>query len=152
MVLAASLYGAVSPPVRAQSEDTWSGTVEVSPSRLTIREGESASYRFRLSESPSEDADDDWWVRMHVDGHVRYDGEYSGIRWVPSVGRGIGRGDWNEWKNVSITALQDDDDSDATIVFTHEVWDHTAECPVHNVGKVTVNIILITLESKLHLV
>ena len=26
------------------------------------------------------------------------------------------------------------------VTFTHEVWDHTAECPVHNVGSVTVQV------------
>ena len=148
MVLAVSLYGAVSPPVRAQDQDIWPGTVVVDPPTLTIREGQTASYRFRLSESPSEDADDEWWVRLHIDGQVRYDGEYyagenqsNGIEWIPSVGRELDRVDWNTWKSVSITALQDDDDSDATIGFTHEVWDHNADCPVHSVGKVTVNII-----------
>ena len=69
-------------PVLAQNPN-WDGTVEVSPSTLNLKKGESTSYRIRLSKQPTGDG---WWVRIFVDGAVRADGDYNGIRWVPSVG------------------------------------------------------------------
>ena len=52
--------------VHAQNDaPSWQGEVQVSPSTLTIREGEALSYNIRLSEQPAADG---WWVRIHVDG------------------------------------------------------------------------------------
>ena len=128
------------------------GTVEVSTNTLTIREGGSATYRFKLSHAPR-DNEDGWWVRIHVgpnkeDGSVYADGDYDidgdgqdDISWTPSVGREINQDDWTQWRDVSISALQDDDNEDQTIVFTHEVWEDDTACPIHRVGTVTVRVI-----------
>ena len=43
------------------------------------------------------------------------------------------------WRGITIRAA-DDAKLNTQVTFTHEVWDHTAECPVHNVGSVTVQI------------
>ncbi len=113
-------------PVHAQEEDApiyaWADTetVEVSsdmmnpaaqsPLVLTIREGESATYYLRLSKQPVASG---WWVRVHVDGYVRYDGEYpdKGVRWTPSVGWEVQRtvaptddpvGPPTQWRGVTI--------------------------------------------------
>ena len=69
----------VHPPIYAWAETE---TVELSRSDsaatgvssldLTLREGESATYYLRLSKQPVASG---WWVRVHVDGFVRYDGE-----------------------------------------------------------------------------
>ena len=166
------LLGAVAAP-RAHAQklaDDWAaagGTVEVSTTTLTIREGETRSYRLRLTRRlPKNDQDErveGWWAMLHVDGVKRYDGEYDAdgdeendIQWSPSVGWEFDPSDWpaegmddedrdSRWRNVSITALEDDDEEDATIVFGHEVWDHDAYCPdaLHpdNLPRVTVRVI-----------
>ena len=139
IMLPALLSGNAAPRVDAQA--TWDGTVEVSPRTLTIREGEFASYRMRLTKPPTEDADKKWWVMMHVDGERRADGQYKSIRWVPSIGREFDRNNYNQWQDVRIYANQDDDAEDLFVTFTHEVWDHNADCPVHGVGEVTVHVI-----------
>lgn len=83
------------------------------------------------------------------------DGQYD-IAWTPSVGWEFDSSDWpaeglndegadSYWRNVSITAREDDDEDDATIIFGHEVWDHDAYCPdaLHpdNLPRVTVRVI-----------
>ena len=88
IMLSALLSGVAVHPVHAQTDApifNWQGEVQVSTSRLTIREGEALSYNIRLSEQPAADG---WWVRIHVDGVVYIDGRLAekGIRWVPSVG------------------------------------------------------------------
>ena len=137
---------------------SWGGTVSVSTPTLTIPEGGTASYSLRLTEQP---ADDGWWVRLHVDGVVRYDGIYNNddpnispdrestentISWVPSVGWDFTpRASATQWKTISIQALEDDDDEDEVITFRHEVWDEKTECPDYlhpdNLPVVTVRII-----------
>ena len=115
------LFGLLSitaaPPVRAQEEQedqeehppiyAWAetgGKVELSRSitadtgmpslDLTIREGESATYYLRLSKQPEASG---WWVRVHVDGYVRYDGDLikdgkeQSIPLLGAVGRLAGR-------------------------------------------------------------
>ena len=77
----AVLIGIGAPPVHAQS--TWSGTVEVSPSSLTVKAGESVTYRVRLTEPPTADG---WWVSVHVDGAVWGDGRVQGPE-LGAVGR-----------------------------------------------------------------
>ena len=135
----------------APINSTWSGEVEVSPSTLKIREGETISYAIRLSEQPAADG---WWVRIHVNGTVYIDGnqdnsEGIGIRWVPSVGwpfdqeEGKEDSDPTQWRNVSITAFQDnDDDKDEFVTITHEVWDEKSNCPerLHGVAPVEVQV------------
>ena len=165
------LAAVAAPSAHAQnSTDQWAeagGTVEVSTTTLTIREGETRSYRLRLTRRlPKNDQDErveGWWAMLHVDGVKRYDGVYDAdgdgendIRWSPSVGWEFDPSDWpaegmddeardSHWRNVSITALEDDDEEDATIVFGHEVWDHDTYCPdaLHpdNLPRVTVRVI-----------
>ena len=95
----------------------WDGTVEVEwPASSTLPKGGSVTYRLRLNQQPyghpSEEAveldpdvkegeaEDGWWVRIRVDGVVRSDGEYNGIRWVPSVGWEFTK-DKNNWDRVA---------------------------------------------------
>ena len=133
----AVLTGIGTPPADAQSDPVpWGGTVEVRGGPLSVKAGESVTYFLRLSEPPTADG---WWVRVHVDGAVRVDGEYKGLRWVPSVGWEFDQDDWNVWRGITIRADEDADLS-TQVTFTHEVWDHTTECPVHNVGPVTVQV------------
>ncbi len=124
----------------------WQGEVQVSPSTLTIREGEALSYNIRLSEQPAADG---CWVRIHVDGVVYIDGrlEEKGISWVPSVGWEFNReegkedSDPTQWRSVRIEALQDDeDDEDEFVTITHEVWDENGNCPLHGVAPVEVQV------------
>lgn len=71
---------------------------------LTLDQGESSSYRLRLTKQPTADG---WWVRVHVDGAVRIDGEYDAnddgdvdIRWVPSVGWEFDQDNWDQWRTM----------------------------------------------------
>ena len=85
------LSGIAAPPAQAQ-ESEW---LEVQgPTTLTIRNGETVSYRIRLKKKPilmDRDGNrvlddmgneqevtraDSWWVRVRVDGSPRYDGYY----------------------------------------------------------------------------
>ena len=135
LVAMAFLCGVVTSAPRAQ--ETWGGTIEASTSSLQIKRGERGIYSFRLSEAPSAEG---WYVRIHVDGAVRSGGVYNGVDWVPSVGREIGMDDFGEWKSVSVLATEDAVVG-TSFVFSHEVWDHNSECPIHNVGQVTVTIV-----------
>ena len=76
---------------------------------------------------------------MHVDGVVWGDVGYKGLSWIPSVGWEFDKGDWDVWRGITIRAA-DDAKLNTQVTFTHEVWDHTAECPVHNVGPVRVQV------------
>ena len=113
---------------------------------LTIREGESTTYYFRLSKQPVASG---WWVRVHVDGFVRYDGvlEEKGIRWAPSVGwefQSDGSTNPTRWRRVTITSTDDKvPEEDEIVTFTHEVWDENAKCPpaLHDISPVRVRII-----------
>ncbi len=156
--LTAWLYAVEVPRAEARnSTDEWvaaGGTVEVSTTTLTIREGETRSYSLRLTRRlpkrppPNDDQrEEGWWVRLFVGGGNRPDGEYDAdgdgqfdIRWSPGAGWDFNPSDWpaegmddentdSYWRNVTITAPEDDDEEDATIVFRHEVWDHDTYCP-----------------------
>ena len=141
MVLAvlslAVLTGIGTPPADAQSDPVpWGGTVEVRGGPLSVKAGESVTYFLRLSEPPTADG---WWVRVHVDGVVWGHVGYKGLSWVPSVGWGFDQDDWYVWRGITIRA----DESavlSTQVTFTHEVWDHTTECPVHNASPVTVRV------------
>ena len=171
IVLPALLGALTAPQAYADIDDVtgtekhWDGTVEVSTTTLTIREGERATYSVRLSEDPiyyKHDADDmrvevpcadgdpscEWWVFFHVIDHPRTEGAYdlddddqADITVTPSIGRTFNRSDYDDWKTISIAALEDDDSEDQTVVFIHEVWGDDTECPIHKVGRVTVRII-----------
>ena len=154
MLVSALLSSTAAPRVHAQNDApifTWPGKVKVSTSTLEIREGESATYNLWLTRQPSADG---WWVRVHVDGVVRYDGGfdqdegYKGIRWTPSVGWEFNKNNSNPAvatppRGVTIRAVQDADDEDELVEFTHEVWDENTNCPpsLHGIAKVTVRII-----------
>ncbi len=131
ITLAALVSGA------ATSKAQWDGTVEVENSTLNFVKGQSATYRLRLSKQPTED---NWWVRVFADGQVRAEGKYKGLEWIPSVGWEFDKDneDPNEptrWRTIRVSATQEYDGE--TVTFTHEVWDHNSECPIHNVGRVT---------------
>ena len=102
---------------------------------LTINEGETKSYSVRLTKQPHVNADDDWWVMIVVDGigargiTIPMRTVSKGVSWVPSIGRTFDQDDWSQWKDIRITAHEDDDDEDHTIVFSSELWDHDAYCP-----------------------
>ena len=136
-VLSLAVLGIGTPPADAQNDPVpWGGTVEVRGGPLSVKAGESVTYFLRLSEPPTADG---WWVMVHVDGVVWGDAGYKGLSWVPSVGWGFDQDDWNVWRGITIRA--DENAALSTqVTFTHEVWDHTAECPVHNVGSVTVQV------------
>ena len=154
IILSTLLPGTAVHQLHAQADPPifrWGGSVEVSTSTLTMREGETVSYSVRLSEQPLADG---WWVFVQVDGVVYHDGEFTKpgetepwIRWVPSVGWKTdpvpGSSDPTRWRTVSITARQDDDDDDEFLTFTHEVWDKDTNCPefLHAVAPVQVRII-----------
>jgi hypothetical protein len=72
-----------------------------------------------------------------------------GIRWVPSVGwefkqdrDPVDNPGPTQWRNVHITAFQDDDDKDEFVTITHEVWDENSNCPpsLHGVAPVEVQV------------
>ena len=146
-MLSALLSGVAVHPVHAQTDApifNWQGEVQVSTSRLMIREGEALTYNIRLSEQPAADG---WWVRIHVDGVVYIDGRLAekGIRWVPSVGWEFNRKGSSgptKWRSVRIEALQDDDDEDEFVTITHDVWDENTNCPpsLHGVAPVEVQV------------
>ena len=154
MLVSALLSSTAAPRAHAQNDApifTWPGKVKVSTSTLEIREGESATYNLWLTRQPSADG---WWVRVHVDGVVRYDGGfdqpegYKGIRWTPSVGWEFNKNNSHPAvatppRGVTIRAVQDADDEDELVEFTHEVWDENTNCPpsLHGIAKVTVRII-----------
>ena len=132
----------------------WTGTVELSMDATTVvgslnldlpsRKGESVTYYLRLSTQPAAHG---WWVRVLVDGFVRYDGHYKGIRWVPSVGWQINKAGSGPtpWRSVTIYATQDSntDNEPVNVNITHEVWDEQANCPpsLHGIAPVTAQII-----------
>ena len=134
VTLSALLSGIAAPRIHAQT--TWG--VEVSPSTLTIDEGESLTYRLRLTEPPLADG---WWVVLRVNGSIRDAGHYRGISWVPSAGWEFNRDNWDTWREVRVTALQDEDGLDGSVTFTHDVWDENADCPVKGESPVTVRVI-----------
>ena len=145
MLVASGFYGATS---LAQAPPVWGGTVEVevegSVSALTLRAGESVSYRIRLTEEPLADQNDgEWFVRIHVNDVVLIDGIYppgnrddAMITWVPSVGWEFDRGNWDQWRTITIRAHKN---ITTPIRFMHEVWATSEWCPIHNVGKITVS-------------
>ena len=117
------------------------GTVEVSTSSLSLKPGESVSYSLRLTRQPTAD---DWFVRVFVDGVVWMDGEYDAngdgdvdIKWVPSVGWEFDLDNWDQWRTINVR-VEEKAPSDLSVRFDHDVWDHTDNCPVHQVGVVTV--------------
>ena len=154
---------AISVPV-VHAETTWTGDVEVSTVgstndsdyrssvTLAIPEGESRSYYLRLTEQPTDkdgnlidgavsNEENRWFVAIHVDGHRRSGGTYKNVSWIPTIGREIHENNWDQPNSVSITANEDPDTNDEVFTFTHHVWDHDGDCPVHLPGTVTVRVL-----------
>ena len=119
-VTLSTLLSLAAPRVHAQD---WDGSVEVSTGFLEVPVGGAVSYRVRLSKPPTQDG---WWIVLRVDGGLRADGEYAGIRWIPSVGWEFDRDNWNQWREITVYGEVDED---RTITFEHEVWDHESNCP-----------------------
>ena len=137
VTLTALLFVIGAPPAFAQVDvEDWPGTVEVRVTGKTqgLTAGDVFTYELRLTEPPTQEG---WWVRIHVDGVVYIDGEYNGLRWVPSVGWEFSPQNYNQWRNVHVRV---NEDLDQTVTFTHEVWAHDGTCPIHNVGHVTVDV------------
>ena len=128
ILLSALMSGIAAPPARAQ---TWEGTVEVSVNSLKFDEEGEAFYKVRLSEPPTED---NWWVRVFVDGAARSEGNYKGYEWVPSVGFEFDKDNWDQWREIRVIKTEN---AKENVMFSHEVWNHKNDCPVHNVGQVT---------------
>ena len=133
--MALAVFVGVGPPA-VHAQDSWDGTIEVRGGPLTVKAGESVTYEIRLSKEPTGDG---WWVRIFADGEVRAGGEYKGLSWVPSVGWEFDRNNWDRWRKVSVYG-EDDAELNTQVTLTHELWDHNSECPVHNVGPVTVRV------------
>ena len=119
-VTLSTLLSLAAPRVHAQD---WDGSVEVSTGSLEVPVGGAVSYRVRLSKPPTQDG---WWIILRVDGGMRADGEYAGIRWVPSVGWEFNRDNWDQWREITVYGEVDEG---RTITFEHEVWDHESNCP-----------------------
>ena len=142
------------PPVEAQSSkartDAWvasGGTVEASTTMVTVREGERASYRLRLTRPlPTDESDNQvsgWWVMVHIPGATRtenddYDIDGDGVgdvHLMPSQGWEFDPSDWpagqdeSHWRDVTIEAREDGDEEDLTFTIVHEVRDEDSYCP-----------------------
>ena len=142
IVFAIALSVLLSGIATVQAQDTsWGGTVEVNKRELTIEKGKTIEYKLRLSKEPT---GDNWWVMIWVNGQkrpdVHEDGGYEGLIWTPSLGWEVDQDNWTQWRSVWITAAQDADVG-ASVIFTHEVWDHNANCPVHNAAEVSVKVV-----------
>ena len=158
IALSALLSTLVGPSHHAQSQDEptntdeWvdqGGNVKANVSTLTINEGETKSYSVRLTKQPHMNADDDWWVMIVADGERRGDVQYKGVSWIPSIGRTFDRNDWSQWKDIRITAHEDDNKVDVEIIFRHELWDHDAYCPpgLHGSGQHIAKVIVRIVDS-----
>ena len=104
---------------------------------LTLDEGGTARYCLRLTKQPvpvppqtEMDYIDDWWVMLRLsDGGVPISGDGDKFQLVPSVGWEFTEDNWNRWRSVSITALQDNDGAEHRLTISHEVWDSHTNCP-----------------------
>ena len=129
--------------------------MEVSTDSLDIEPGESTTYSVRLSEKPSvngvdvNDVNDEWFVLVFINGMKSPEGQYKDIHIVPGLYRPFNMNDWDTWKDFRVSRDSDDkwaeklkEDPSLTratsVTITHEVWDHTTNCPIHNVGVVTL--------------
>ena len=158
-------------------EVSGTGPCPQSSGSVSIQANASGRYYIRLKQQPKHydregnlrDADDNivetiaeaapadgWWVRIRVDGVVRYDGNYNAdgndatgverdgvqgidITWIPSVGWEFDSddGNWNRWRGINVNAHGD---LTTAVVFSHEVWSNDTHCPEHGVGRVPVSV------------
>ena len=126
----------VSPAFAQVDVEDWPGTVEVRVTGKTqgLTTGNVFTYQLRLTEPPTEEG---WWVRIRADGVVYMEGIYNGLRWVPSIGWEFSPQNYNQWRDVRVRV---NEDLDQTVTFSHEVWAHNGICPVHDVGRVAVDV------------
>ena len=126
----------VSPAFAQVDVEDWPGTVEVRVTGKTqgLTTGDVFTYQLRLTEPPTEEG---WWVRIRADGGVYMEGIYNGLRWVPSIGWEFSPQNYNQWRDVRVRV---NEDLDQTVTFSHEVWAHNGICPVHDVGRVAVDV------------
>ena len=137
VTLAAFLSVIGVPPAFAQVDvEDWPGTVEVRVTGKTqgLTTGDVFTYQLRLTEPPTEEG---WWVRIRADGVVYMEGIYNGLRWVPSIGWEFSPQNYNQWRDVRVRV---NEDLDQTVTFSHEVSAHNGICPVHDVGRVAVDV------------
>ena len=137
VTLAAFLSVIGVPPAFAQVDvEDWPGTVEVRVTGKTqgLTTGDVFTYQLRLTEPPTEEG---WWVRIRADGVVYMEGIYNGLSWVPSIGWEFSPQNYNQWRDVRVRV---NEDLDQTVTFSHEVWAHNGICPVHDVGRVAVDV------------
>ena len=137
VTLAAFLSVIGVPPAFAQVDvEDWPGTVEVRVTGKTqgLTTGDVFTYQLRLTEPPTEEG---WWVRIRADGVVYMEGIYNGLRWVPSIGWEFSPQNYNQWRDVRVRV---NENLDQTVTFSHEVWAHNGICPVHDVGRVAVDV------------
>ena len=146
-VTLSALLSLAAPVLHAQPHH-WGGYVEVDTdgngrSLKVDADGESISYRIRLSEKPTKklgeaivDLDDErWWIILRVDGGMRADGDYNGIDWVPSVGWEFTKDNWDQWRTITIRGSKRGSSYDGNpIEIEHEVWDHETNCPFKGSG------------------
>ena len=144
IALALAAISAVSPSLA--QVDNWGGDVEVSEISLSIAPGETDSYSVWLKMAFGKDGTTIpdgkvWTVMVSIDG-VRYqDGKYKDLTLIPSFYRTFDRTDWNKRKDFQITRV-DEEDWDVevdgpratSVTFTHEVWDHEANCRYRRTG------------------
>ena len=138
----------------------------MSDDSILVASGGHASYSVRLDRIPTQTNGDplnnetvEWFLMVHING-VRYtSGDYKDLTLIPSFYRSFtGKhnpndadddGDWDVWKDFRIHRASYDDwegqgkqtrDRATSVTLTHEVWDHNANCPVHNRKPVTVGV------------
>ena len=76
----------------SEAQTTWGGTVEVSPSTISIPPGETVAYSVRLTAQPPADAGTvDWFVMVSINGRRYQSGEYLDIKIIPSFYRNFNR-------------------------------------------------------------
>ena len=116
-------------------------TRESTPIQVKFDASNRFTYWIRLSAPPVYRVGEQiipWWVRIFVDGAVRIDGVYNGIRWTPSVGHEFNQDTWDQWRQVTFRI-----DSEAmaeSLSIFHEVWATSQWCPLHNASPITLNV------------
>ena len=104
-----------------------------------------------MSKKPSVNGDDTdigpqdkWFVMVFMNGMRYMDGRYKDLVITPSIYRTFNIDDWDTWKGFTV---ERDSDADwgggpraTSVTFTHDVWDHTANCPIHDVVDVVVTL------------
>ena len=101
----------------------------------------------------------EWFVMVYFDVVEYTDGKYKDLTLVPSFYRtftgkhnpnnAADDGDWDDWKDFRIHRAsygewegqgKQTSDRATSVKLTHEVWDHNANCPVHESKPVTVGV------------